>query len=83
MTKNSGQTSEATKVIVRAYPKIVYLYLTWLACVVCGLLQPDNMALASTDVDTAMSRVLASLNLKNLVDEQRKKEQPEEFVYHI
>ncbi len=31
---------ESTSVIVRAYPKIVYLYLTWLASIVCGLLQP-------------------------------------------
>ena len=55
MTKSSGQTSEATKVIVRSYPKIVYLYLTWLACIICGLLQPDDMALASTDGEAAMS----------------------------
>lgn len=31
---------ESTSVVVRAYPKIVYLYLTWIASMVCGLLQP-------------------------------------------
>ena len=32
---------EATNVIVRAYPKVVYLYLTWIASLVCGLLAPE------------------------------------------
>ncbi len=32
---------EKTHVIVRAYPKVVYLYLTWLASLVCGILQPN------------------------------------------
>jgi hypothetical protein len=31
---------EATHVIVRPYPKIVYLYLTWIASIVCGMLMP-------------------------------------------
>jgi hypothetical protein len=30
---------ESTTVIVRPYPKIVYLYLTWLASIICGILQ--------------------------------------------
>ena len=32
---------EKTQVILRAYPKVVYLYLTWLASLVCGMLQPS------------------------------------------
>jgi len=32
---------ETTTVVVRPYPKIVYLYLTWLASLVCGILQPN------------------------------------------
>jgi hypothetical protein len=32
---------EKTHVIVRAYPKVVYLYLTWLASLVCGIIQPS------------------------------------------
>lgn len=32
----------ASFVIVRSYPKIVYLYLTWLASIVCWLLQPTQ-----------------------------------------
>jgi len=35
-------TDEPTNVIVRAYPKVVYLYLTWLASLVCGLIQPSG-----------------------------------------
>jgi hypothetical protein len=31
---------ESTTVVVRPYPKIVYLYLTWLASILCGILQP-------------------------------------------
>jgi hypothetical protein len=31
---------EKTHVIVRAYPKVVYLYLTWIASLVCGIIQP-------------------------------------------
>ncbi len=34
----------ASFVIVRAYPKIVYLYLTWIASIVCWLLQPTDAA---------------------------------------
>ncbi|MHC4548519.1 MAG: hypothetical protein ACYTEZ_07055 [Planctomycetota bacterium] len=34
--------AETTHVIVRAYPKVVYLYLTWLASLVCGILQPAS-----------------------------------------
>jgi len=31
---------DETRVIVRSYPKVVYLYLTWIASLVCGLLHP-------------------------------------------
>jgi len=31
---------ESSIVVVRPYPKVVYLYLTWLASIVCGILQP-------------------------------------------
>ena len=34
---------EPTHVVVRPYPKIVYLYLTWLASLVCGLLAPAKL----------------------------------------
>ena len=43
---------ESTSVIVRAYPKIVYLYLTWIASLVCGLLQPEA---AATSADGAVA----------------------------
>jgi len=35
---------ETTTVIVRPYPKIVYLYLTWLSSILCGILQPALVA---------------------------------------
>jgi len=31
---------ETSNVIVRPYPKVVFLYLTWIASLLCGLLQP-------------------------------------------
>ncbi len=44
----------ASFVIVRAYPKIVYLYLTWIASIVCWLLQP-------TDLEAARGVTLAQI----------------------
>lgn len=35
---------ETTTVVVRPYPKIVYLYLTWIASLVCAILQPVFVA---------------------------------------
>ncbi|HEX5135491.1 MAG TPA: hypothetical protein VFY93_00835 [Planctomycetota bacterium] len=32
---------ETTTVIVRPYPKIVYLYLTWIVSLLCGIFQPQ------------------------------------------
>ncbi|MCK6461869.1 MAG: hypothetical protein L6Q95_18470 [Planctomycetes bacterium] len=37
--KTAPAVRESTTVIVRPYPKIVYLYLTWLVSIVCGILQ--------------------------------------------
>jgi len=34
---------EPTHVIVRPYPKVVYFYLTWLASIICFLLQPGDI----------------------------------------
>ena len=42
-SKPSAPSKETTHVIVRGYPKIVYLYLTWIASIVCGLLTPGIM----------------------------------------
>lgn len=39
-THEPSTPRERSIVIVRPYPKIVYLYLTWLASIVCGILQP-------------------------------------------
>ena len=36
-------TPEATHVIVRAYPKVVFFYMTWIVSVLCGMLQPENV----------------------------------------
>jgi len=37
----SAAADETTAVIIRPYPKVVYLYLTWIASIVCGMLQPS------------------------------------------
>ncbi len=37
--KTAPAVRETTTVIVRPYPKIVYLYLTWLVSIFCGILQ--------------------------------------------
>ncbi len=46
-----AQARESTTVIVRPYPKIVYLYLTWLVSIFCGFLQPG---LAGETLDAAL-----------------------------
>jgi hypothetical protein len=38
--KPANHQDEPSNVIVRSYPKVVYLYLTWLASLVCAWLQP-------------------------------------------
>jgi len=43
---------EGTNVIVRGYPKIVYLYLTWIVSLACGLLVP-RLVLESGAQNTA------------------------------
>jgi hypothetical protein len=40
---SAGRSNEPTFVIVRSYPKVVYLYLTWLASLLCGILQPASV----------------------------------------
>ncbi len=37
----SKTTTETTHVIVRAYPKVVFFYLTWITSILCGMLQPE------------------------------------------
>ncbi len=43
---------ETTQVIIRPYPKVVYLYLTWIASLVCGLLHPEASV---TDANGALA----------------------------
>ncbi len=37
---------EMPRVIVRAYPKIIFFWLTWIASLVAGILQKDNPGVA-------------------------------------
>lgn len=37
----ASPSTETTNVVVRAYPKVVYLYMTWLAALVIGFLHPS------------------------------------------
>ena len=36
--------SEPTHVVIRPYPKVVFFYLTWIASILCGMLQPEELA---------------------------------------
>ena len=45
----SSSPAESTHVIVRPYPKVVYLYLTWIASLVCGILAPTSLAAVGTE----------------------------------
>ena len=60
MAEPTSHTHESTSVIVRAYPKIVYLYLTWIASIVCGLLQPEA---AATTVEGDIALTGAEMNM--------------------
>lgn len=65
-------TPESTTVIVRPYPKIVYLYLTWLASVVCGILQPpfvpgDVLTRGVIDRSALVGRIWIFLFLFNIL----------------
>ncbi len=44
-TPPAKQEQESTHVIVRSYPKVVYLYLTWLAAIIIGFLHPEATAI--------------------------------------
>ncbi|MEE8106356.1 MAG: hypothetical protein V3T86_12545 [Planctomycetota bacterium] len=55
---------EPTSVVVRAYPKVVYLYLTWIASLVCGILQPADVASAS-DMTPLLGRVWLAIFVFN------------------
>jgi hypothetical protein len=57
-------TEETTNVIVRAYPKVVYLYLTWFASLVCGLLTPE---LEVIDADGALRFSAAAATRAHLI----------------
>lgn len=52
--------SESSNVIVRAYPKIVYLYLTWIASLVCGIVAPNL-------IDSETGMVLPAMLERNAV----------------
>jgi len=54
---------EPTSVIVRSYPKVVYLYLTWIASLVCGILQPADMGGDSAATASDMAGNIAMTTL--------------------
>ena len=52
-TSTSEMTASGTRrIIIRPYPKVVFFYLTWVICLVCGIL----MALVGGDMDTGLAR---------------------------
>ena len=59
----AGGASESTSVFVRPYPKIVYLYLTWIASLVCGLLQPVAKTVQATDGSFSLGYTVDQIGL--------------------
>ena len=58
---------ELQHVIVRAYPKVVYFYLTWIASFVCMLLQPDNVTDATLGRSELIGQIWMSLFTFNIL----------------
>ena len=59
--------SEPTMVVVRSYPKIVYLYLTWIASLVCGVLQPQALSAATFEESALIGRIWLGLFVFNIL----------------
>ncbi|MGH7162482.1 MAG: hypothetical protein ACREID_03275 [Planctomycetota bacterium] len=59
--------SDSTVVIVRAYPKVVFLYLTWLASIACGILQPVATEGAHAEWTATLGRVWLAVFTLNLL----------------
>jgi len=62
--KPAAAPAELHHVIVRAYPKVVYFYLTWIASLVCGLLQPESLGGAR---DALIGKVWMGLFVFNIL----------------
>jgi len=63
---------ETTTVVVRPYPKIVYLYLTWIASLVCGIVQPtlvpgDVLNHGAIDQSALVGRIWIFLFIFNIL----------------
>ncbi|MHC4952645.1 MAG: hypothetical protein ACYTGZ_02050 [Planctomycetota bacterium] len=54
-------------VIVRSYPKVVYFYLTWIASIVCGLLQPESLTDASQGLSITIGQIWMALFTFNVL----------------
>jgi hypothetical protein len=64
----AGRSNEATFVIVRSYPKVVYLYLTWLSSLLCGILQPASVGGPGTHETSALiGRIWLGLFVFNIL----------------
>jgi hypothetical protein len=60
-------SSEPTHVIVRPYPKVVYFYLTWLASIICGALQPDVIGDKTLGMSTVIGMIWFSVFTFNVL----------------
>jgi hypothetical protein len=63
---------ESTTVIVRPYPKVVYLYLTWISSLVCGIIQPpfagdQVLSQATIDRSALVGRIWIFLFIFNIL----------------
>ena len=77
-SESAPPAPESTHVIVRPYPKIVYLYLTWLASIICYILQPSaeiktmdeeglQYVLGNADLGFLLGRIWMAIFVFNLL----------------
>jgi hypothetical protein len=60
-------STEPTVVVIRPYPKVVFLYLTWVASLVCGLIQPISMGVETADLSATLGRIWLGIFAFNLL----------------
>lgn len=60
-------SGETTIVLIRSYPKVVFLYLTWIASLLCGILQPSTIDGTNAALSATLGRVWISIFAFNIL----------------
>jgi len=60
-------SGETTIVLIRSYPKVVFLYLTWIASLLCGILQPATIDGTNAALSATLGRVWISIFAFNIL----------------